>query len=73
MTNIQPQCRLWYEGTCEPAAMVEIAVYGDILEGCEAVTAQVSDTIHQMLGISKKRIYVKYAQAPFWGSGGINL
>lgn len=73
MTNIQPDSRVWYDGTCEPAAMVEISVYGDILADCGAVTEQISAVLHEMLGIEKNRVYVKYSQAPYWGSGGINF
>lgn len=72
MTEVQPECRLWFEGNDAPAAMVEITVYGDILAGCEKVTAEVTHLLGEVLSIEPSRIYVKYAQAPYWGCAGKN-
>lgn len=72
MTEVRPECRLWFEGSDAPAAMVEVAVYGDVLNGCEKVTAEITVILQDLLSIAPSRIYVKYTQAPFWGCNGEN-
>lgn len=72
MTEVQPECRLWFEGSNAPAAMVEVSGYGDILADCERVTAEVTRLLGEVLSVEPSRVYVKYAQAPYWGCGGEN-
>lgn len=32
MVGLEPECHLWFKGTDEPAALVDVSVYG----GCDA-------------------------------------
>ena len=65
MVNFEPEARLWFAGSDDAAAMVEVSA--------DALTARVCDVIAGALGIAENRIYVKYAETPLWGWNGANF
>ena len=68
MVNFEPEARLWFAGSDDAAAMVEVSAYGSVAdEAADALTARVCDVIAGALGIAENRIYVKYAETPLWG------
>ena len=74
MVNFEPEARLWFAGSDDAAAMVEVSAYGSVAdEAADALTARVCDVIAGALGIAENRIYVKYAETPLWGWNGANF
>lgn len=74
MVGIEPEYDLYFKGTDEPAAMVEVSIYGSAgSSALNALTASISDIINAELGVPQARIYVKYSQTPDWGWNGSNL
>ena len=74
MVNFEPEARLWFAGSDDAAAMVEVSAYGSVAdEAADALTARVGDVIAGALGIAENRIYVKYAETPLWGWNGANF
>ncbi len=74
MVGIEPEYTLYFQGTDEPAAMVEVSVYGSVPSSAtNALTGKISSIISDELSISPSRIYVKYSQTPDWGWNGSNL
>ena len=62
MVNFEPETRLWFAGSDDAAAMVEVSAYGSV-----------ADDAAGALGIAENRIYVKYAETPLWGWNGANF
>ena len=60
----------------EPAALVTVDVYArNKVPGTawEAMTAEICDTLQEVLGIDPARIYVKYGSTPDFGWNGANF
>ena len=54
MVNFEPEARLWFAGSDDAAAMVEVSAYGSVAdEAADALTARVCDVIAGALGIQK--------------------
>ena len=74
MVGFEPECRLWFQGTDEPAALVEVSVYGGAPDDAySALTGRICDILNGALGVEAGRIYVKYAETPNWGWNGSNF
>ncbi|MBO4414234.1 MAG: hypothetical protein J5830_05960 [Clostridia bacterium] len=74
MVNVIPDSRLWFGGSDEPCAIIDIQVFGNLKPSdCEKVTAAVTDKISAILPIPAERIYVKYAGCSLWGWNGSNF
>jgi len=74
MVGIEPEYALYFKGTDEPAAMVEVSIYGSAdSNSLNKLTAEISDIISGELNIPTSRIYVKYSQTPDWGWNRMNL
>ncbi len=74
MVGIEPDYRLYFKGTDEPAAMTEVSVYGNASSAAlSTLTQRISDILSRELSLSPSRIYVKYEQTPDWGWSGGNF
>lgn len=74
MVGVEPDYHLWFKGTDEPAAMVDVSVFGNPNPPAyEKMTVTLCGIISEMLGVDKSRIYIKYSETPNWGWNGMNL
>ena len=72
--NFEPEARLWFAGSDDAAAMVEVSAYGSVADdAADSLTARICDILAGALGIAENRIYVKYAETPLWGWNGANF
>ena len=75
MVNISDKNNLFFQGKADPAAILEVKVYGNalndsILNKCtDLLTSEVSKT----LNIDSSRIYINYFFTPYWGFDGSNF
>ena len=74
MLNFEPQARLWFAGSDDGAAMVEVSAYGAVSDdAADTLTARICDIVCGALDIAEKRVYVKYSETPLWGWNGGNF
>ena len=74
MVNFEPEARLWFAGSDDAAAMVEVSAYGSVADdAADSLTARFCDILAGALGIAENRIYVKYDETPLWGWNGANF
>lgn len=74
MVGIEPEYKLWFKGTSDPAAMVQVSIYGTADRSAKnKLTGKISEIIGDELGISPSRIYVSYTDIPDWGWNGANF
>lgn len=74
MVGFEPESHLWFQGTDEPAALVEVTVYGPAAPAaCGALTGKICALLQSALGLDPARVYVKYAETPNWGWNGSNF
>ena len=74
MVRVEPECALWFAGSDEPAAMVDVSVYGGApSEAYDALTARVCALLDAVLSLDPSRVYVKYSETPDWGWNGGNF
>ena len=74
MLNFEGDCHLWFKGTDEPCAYVNIAIFGKGSdEAYNKMTADVCELLHKETGISPDRIYVRYEEVFHWGWNGSNF
>lgn len=74
MVGIDDGYNLYFKGTSEPAAMVEVSVFGsENPSAFNVLTRKICDIVNQELAIDKSRIYVSYMATKNWGWNGSNL
>ncbi|MEG0768591.1 MAG: phenylpyruvate tautomerase MIF-related protein [Ruthenibacterium sp.] len=74
MVSLTPEAMLWFAGSDEPAAMVDISFYGGAdSESYDTLTGRVSDILQSALALCPERIYVKYSATPDWGWNSHNF
>lgn len=74
MVRVEPECTLWLAGTDEPAAMVNVSVYGGApAEAYEVLTARICELLDAVLMVEASRVYVCYTETPNWGWNGSNF
>jgi len=74
MVGFEPDSRLWFRGSDEPAAMVQISVFGSSSKDAYGkLTGSVCDSLNAELGLKKDRIFVSYAETSNWGWNGSNF
>lgn len=65
---------MWFQGSDEPCAMVEVKVYGRIPNySYDPLTKAITEAISKRLSIPFNRIYVNYAEYSHWGYDGENF
>jgi len=74
MVNFQPESMLWFQGTDDPCAMIEVTIYGGADDDeYDLLTARLSDLLGAELGIEETRIFVRYLETEHWGWNGSNF
>ncbi len=74
MVGIEPEQMLWFQGSDDPAAMVEVSVFGSANPAAyQNLTGAICEILGDALSISPSRIYVKYAETSNWGWNGNNF
>lgn len=75
MLTFEDGCRMYFQGGGdEPAAFVEVKIYGKApAPAYDALTAEITRILGNELGIDAKRIYVKYEETQYWGWNGSNF
>ena len=74
MVGMSGEYKLWFKGTADPAAMVQVSIYGSADRSAKnKLTEKISEILGSELGISPSRIYVSYAETADWGWNGANF
>lgn len=74
MVSMLPEQALWFQGSDEPAAIAEVAIYGRLEdEACDELTARITDILCAYLPLDPARVYVKYEECEYWGWNGRNF
>lgn len=74
MVGIEGGCTLFFKGSDEPAAMVQVSIYGSASSNAlNTLTAHITGILTDLLGIPSDRIYVSYAATRDWGWNGANF
>ncbi|MDE6710178.1 MAG: hypothetical protein K2J76_06800 [Oscillospiraceae bacterium] len=74
MVGVEGDYTLYFKGTDEPAALVEVQIYGNHSGGAmSALTGKITGILSDNLGISADRIYVSYMCTENWGWNGNNF
>lgn len=73
MVGFEQDYTLYFKGTDEPAAMVQVSLYGKASDNALNVLTSNITGILLKLGISSDRIYVSYMMTDEWGWNGSNF
>lgn len=74
MCSFQENCHLYFQGKNDPAAFIQVQVFGKINPSqAESLTAEICNIIESELAIPQSRIYVKYEEVSIWGWNGGNF
>ena len=74
MVEIEPERKLYFKGTDDPAAMVSVSVFGSADSASFAkLTNSICTILNNELGIDTARTYVKYEATRDWGWNGSNF
>lgn len=74
MVGIEPEYALWFKGSSEPAAMVEVSIFGGADHSAyQKLTALICDILQKEIDVPASRTYVKYAETENWGWNGSNF
>lgn len=74
MVGLEDDCRLYFQGTNAPAAMVTVRLYGSASENAlNMLTSHITGILTDTLSIPSDRIYVSYWETANWGWNGSNF
>lgn len=75
MLNFEGECRMAFAGNAnDDMAMLEVKLFGGASGAAyDALTAALTDSVSDILGVGKERIYVKYEESSHWGWNGSNF
>lgn len=74
MIDFQDNCRLYFKGSDEECAMIEVDLFGKATDNAYgALTEKLTEIVESELGIDRGRIYVKYNEISHWGYSGFNF
>ena len=74
MVEVEENCNLFFRNSNDPAAMVEVSLYGKASENALSVfTSNITGILLDVLSISTDRTYVSYALTEHWGWNGSNF
>lgn len=74
MVGIVPEHCLYFKGTDEPCAMVDVDILGTASSNyLTELTEEICTALENILEISPSRIYVKYSSTADWGWNNRNF
>lgn len=74
MVQFSQEQTLWMAGSDEPAAMVEVSIYGGAPQDAyDQLTERITNILYDYLDLEPQRVYVKYAECEVWGWNGANF
>ncbi len=75
MLALSDGCRMAFHADADSAmAMVEVSLYGQASDDAKgALTAALTDILHDVLDIHPSYVYVKYTETNDWGYNGENF
>ena len=74
MCQMEGDCRMYFQGSSAPCAMVAVDLFGQPSEGpCGKLTAALTKTVPETLEIPMDRIYARYLGTGLWGWSGSNF
>ena len=74
MVRIGGEEALWFAGSDEPAAMVQVSIYGAAgADDYDTLTGRITEILDGTLGIPPERVYVQYSETEHWGWNGRNF
>ncbi len=74
MLNLCDNQKMWFKGSDEPAAMLEVKIYGAASpKNYNDLTARLTKIVSDTLNIQSSRVYVKYDEVKYWGLDGGNF
>lgn len=74
MVGIDDEKKLYFKGSPEAAAMIEVSIFGNASnKDFELLTGRITDIVSDNLSIPSDRIYVKYECIDHWGWNGSNF
>ena len=75
MLNFSENCRMAFRGAPTPdLAMLEVKIFGSASASeYDRLTAALTDSVRQALGVSPDRIYIRYEEGELWGYNGSNF
>ena len=74
MLSFEGNSHLYFQGTGEPAAFVNVEIFGKA-DGTSynRMTASITKILGEELAIKPSRIYVRYGETEHWGWNGNNF
>ena len=74
MLNFSDCCHMYFAGSDEPSAILEVKIFGSASEESYArLTKALTEIICRELGLAPTRVYVKYEEISTWGFAGENF
>lgn len=72
LVDLEGSRRLFLAGSdAEPIAYLEVSVFGNEGHaGYDALTAEVTQAFHEVLGIRPDHVYLRFTDIPAWGVAG---
>lgn len=74
MCRIDGGANLYFGGSSEAAVYIEVKIFGNIDPDAAAkFTAEITQSVSNILAVPSDRIYVSYFSTPAWGFNGNNF
>lgn len=74
MVEIKDKLDMYFQGSDEPCAMFEIAIFGKASDDAyDDLTKRICAVSEKYLGVSPDRTYVKYSEIDHWGYNNFNF
>lgn len=74
MVAVEIDCKLWFKGSDDAAAMVKVDLLGQAERSAyEALTAEICNILKNELNVPPSRTYVEYQTTENWGFNGGNF
>lgn len=74
MLSFEGHSHLYFQGTDEPAAFIDVEIFGKSDKTAYSrMTAVITKILGEELSIKPSRIYVHYGETEYWGWNGSNF
>ena len=74
MLSFEPETPMYFRGESEPCAFLEVSLLGKASpQAYDKLTAVLTQTVTETLGVAADHVYVKYSETPYWGWNGGNF